>query len=112
MGLRYPKVFGRLAVLSPSVWWNHRYIVGCVNDAAPRELRPRIWLDVGDREGRRTLADAELLARRLRAHGWREEVDLHFEEVAGGTHDEAAWAERVQPMLRFLFPRQGGVDSR
>lgn len=105
LGLRHPEVFGKLAVLSPSVWWNHKYIVSYVNDRAPElERRPRIWLDVGDAEGRRTLGDAELLQARLLAHGWREGEDLHFERVAGGTHDEAAWAERVGPMLRFLFP--------
>ena len=107
LGLRHPETFGTLAVLSPSVWWNHKYIVSYVNDRA-QELkeRPRIWLDVGDAEGRRTLGDAELLQARLVANGWREGLDLHFERVAGGTHDEAAWAERVAPMLRFLFPAE------
>jgi enterochelin esterase-like enzyme len=105
MGLRYAETFGKLAVLSPSVWWNHRYIVSYVNDRAPElARRPRIWLDVGDAEGRRTLADAELLDARLKAHGWHEGVDLHFERAKGGAHNEASWAQRVGPMLRFLFP--------
>lgn len=105
LGLQHPEIFGRLAVLSPSVWWNHRTIVRTVDEVAPALThRPRIWLDVGDQEGRRTLADAKLLDARLREHGWRDEVDLHFGIVPGGTHDEAAWAERVRPMLRFLFP--------
>lgn len=105
MGLRNPETFGRLAVLSPSVWWNHRYILAYLNDAAPGlHHRPRIWLDVGDQEGRRTLADAEMLHARLRKLGWRDELDLHFETIAGGTHDEASWSERVAPMLQFLFP--------
>jgi enterochelin esterase-like enzyme len=105
LGLRYPETFGKLAVLSPSVWWNHKFIVSYVNDRA-RELqrRPKIWLDVGDAEGRRTLADVELLEARLKARGWREGVDLRFERAAGGAHNEASWAERVGPMLRFLFP--------
>jgi hypothetical protein len=30
-----------------------------------------VWLDVGDQEGRRTLADAEHLNRRLKANGWK-----------------------------------------
>jgi enterochelin esterase-like enzyme len=107
IGLRHADIFGKLAVLSPSVWWNHRYILAYLNDVAPQLVRrPRIWLDVGDQEGRRTLADARALDARLRALGWREDVDLHFEEVAGGTHDEASWAERVRPMLRFLFPAE------
>jgi hypothetical protein len=74
--------------------------------------RPRLWLDVGDAEGRRTLADVELLEARLKIHGWREGLDLHYERVAGGTHDEGAWAERVGPLLRFLFPAREAKGGR
>ncbi|MFP5227214.1 MAG: alpha/beta hydrolase [Acidobacteriota bacterium] len=113
MGLRHPDVFGRLAVLSPSVWWNHRYILTYLNDVAPElHCRPRIWLDVGDQEGRRTLADADMLHARLRKQGWHDEIDLQYETIAGGTHDEASWAERVRPMLRFLFPANNGEAAR
>lgn len=109
MGLREPGIFGKLAVLSPSVWWNHSYILSYVEGAGRRlKDRPRIWLDAGDAEGRRTLADADALDARLRHHGWRQGVDLHYERVVGGTHDEGAWAERVGPMLRFLFPAKRG----
>ncbi len=103
LGLKCSKVFGRLAALSPSVWWGQKNIIGYVNKARPA-CRPRIWLDVGDAEGPPALADAGLLERRLKARGWRTNIDLHYEHIAGGTHDEAAWAERVGPMLRFLFP--------
>ena len=27
LGLRYAQYFGKLAVLSPSVWWNHKSIL-------------------------------------------------------------------------------------
>jgi predicted alpha/beta superfamily hydrolase len=105
LGLKYPQIFGRLAVLSPSVWWNHKAIVGYVNETAPRlQQHPRMWLDVGEAEGKRTMSDADLLARRLYANGWRPNMDLHYEHIPGGTHDEAAWAQRVGPMLKFLFP--------
>jgi predicted alpha/beta superfamily hydrolase len=105
LGLRHAELFGKLAVLSPSVWWNHKSILGYLNELAPQIWkRPRLWLDVGDGEGRRVLHDAELLNHRLKANGWRPGETLHFEQVAGGTHDEASWARRVRPMLRFLFP--------
>ena len=105
LGLRYPDVLGRLAVVSPSVWWNHRSILGVLNEAASRmTARPRIWLDVGDLEGRMMLRDSSLLVDRLRGLGWKDDVDLHFEKVRGGRHDEASWAERVGRILRFLFP--------
>ncbi len=105
LGLRYAHHFGKLAVLSPSVWWNHKSILGYLNERAPQIWeRPRMWLDVGEREGQRTLRDAETLARRLKANGWIPGETLHFERVPDGTHDEASWARRVTPMLRFLFP--------
>ena len=105
LGLRHAEVFGKLAVLSPSVWWNHKSILGYLNERAPQVWeRPRVWLDVGDKEGQRALRDAEQLNRRLKANGWRPGETLHFEKVHGGTHDESSWARRVRPMLRFLFP--------
>ena len=105
LGLRLPRHFGKLALLSPSVWWNHKSILGYLNERAPQIWeRPGVWLDVGEREGQRTLRDAEMLARRLKANGWMLGESLHFERAPDGTHDEASWARRVKPMLRFLFP--------
>ena len=105
LGLRLAHVFGKLAVMSPSVWWNHKSILGYLNERAPQIWeRPKLWLDVGENEGLRTVRDAEMLARRLRANGWIENQTLHFMRAPEGGHDESSWARRVKPMLRFLFP--------
>ena len=105
LGLRYATWFGRLAVMSPSVWWNHKSILGYVNERSPEIWdRPRLWLDVGDKEGKRTVHDVEVLNRRLKANHWVAGKTLHFEKAHGGTHDEPSWARRVRPMLRFLVP--------
>ncbi len=112
LGLEYAHLFGHLAILSPSVWWNRRSILAFVHQrAAEIEHKPRIWLDVGDSEGRMTLRDAESLARRLRSDGWRDGQTLHFERIHGGTHDEASWSHRVRPMLRFLFPQEVEIQA-
>jgi len=112
LGLRHPQHFGKLAVLSPSVWWGNKSILGQLNEHAPQIWdRPRIWLDVGDREGSRAVRDVEHLARRLKANGWRGSETMHFEKVRGGTHDEASWAARVRPMLKFLFPASEAGSS-
>lgn len=106
LGLRHPEIFGKLAVLSPSVWWNHKSILGYLNEHAPQVWeRPRVWLDIGDREGSRTVRDVEHLARRMKANGWGPGETMHFEKMRGGTHDEASWSTRVRPMLKFLFPK-------
>ena len=105
LGLHLPTHFGKLAVLSPSVWWNRKSILSHLNEQAPQIWdRPNLWLDIGDQEGHKALHDAEQLARRLCANGWKQGSTLHFERIHGGTHDEASWAARVRPMLRFLFP--------
>ena len=104
LGLRYPHVFGRLAILSPSIWWDSRSILRVLASVGAPAQRARIWLDAGDAEGPRTLPDADLLARQLERQGWQAEVDLHYERVKGGTHDELAWAARVGSVLRWLFP--------
>lgn len=103
LGLRYPEVFGKLAVISPSVWWGGRAIL---RDVAALGRRPptRIWLDMGTAEGPRAAPDARALRDALVGKGWSLDADLKYLEVAGGRHDEAAWAKRVDPVLRFLFP--------
>jgi predicted alpha/beta superfamily hydrolase len=104
LGMQYPQVFGKLAVLSPSVWWNHRAILQSVARAKlPR--RPRVWLDVGTGEGgTRTVEHVTALRDALLQKGWQENHDLHFEIFPGAQHNEAAWAQRVGPFLQFLFP--------
>ncbi|GAC1653855.1 MAG: hypothetical protein NVS9B15_14530 [Acidobacteriaceae bacterium] len=103
LGLQYPDCFGKLAVMSPSVWWNNRKILKFV---AELEHKPdlKIWLDIGTAEGHTALADARLLRQELVKKGWREGMDLRYAEARGATHSEAAWAERVAPMLHYLFP--------
>ena len=103
IGLEYPKVFGKLAAISPSVWWNQRSILGFVAEAEP-EYRAKIWLDIGTSEGTRHVRDTELLHRRLIQQGWKSDVDLRLLKVDGGVHNEDAWAARFDQVLAFLFP--------
>src|SRR5215217_495970 len=86
LGLRYPTVFSRLAVLSASVWWDDRVILKEV-EALPAKLPVRIWLDAGDREGADVIADARALKAALIAKGWTEGQDLAYLEAAGGEHN-------------------------
>jgi predicted alpha/beta superfamily hydrolase len=104
LGLNYPAVFSRLALLSPSVWWDRRVILRSVRQARPKPSL-NIWLDMGTAEGRRGLDDARALRRALTRAGWVEGQDLCYSEHRGATHSEAAWAERVGPMLEYHFGR-------
>ena len=103
LGLRYADVFGKLAVLSPSVWWKQRCLLKFVARSRVRSC-PRVWLDTGTQEGAHTVSDARKLRDALCQKGWRLGKDMHYEEIEGGQHNEAAWALRVGPFLEFLFP--------
>ncbi|HEY6945186.1 MAG TPA: alpha/beta hydrolase-fold protein [Candidatus Acidoferrum sp.] len=103
LGLKHGAVFGKIAALSPSVWWNHSVIHRFVRSMHV-EPRPRIWLDIGTREGPRIVQDVEHFRDVLVEKGWRLGRDLHYERVEGAEHNEAAWAQRVGPFLRFLYP--------
>jgi predicted alpha/beta superfamily hydrolase len=102
LGLKYPDVFSKLAVMSPSVWWDRRAILRNVREARPKP-RLQIWLDTGTREGRNHLANADLLKTGLVKAGWIDGNDLHYEHVNGGTHSEGAWAARFDRVLEWLF---------
>lgn len=103
IGLTWPQVFGRLAVLSPSVWWARGGMLEYVRRTRP-EPRPRIWLDMGLAEGPTMIRKCDELHRLLERRGWREGTAMKYLRVPDGRHNEDAWAQRVDPFLRFLFP--------
>jgi predicted alpha/beta superfamily hydrolase len=94
--------FGAAAVMSPSVWWRNRAILEAVADSA---RRPRLWLDIGGREGREAIGDVRTLNERLRERGWNER-NLRFFEDRRADHSERAWGGRVRKVLEFLFPTE------
>jgi predicted alpha/beta superfamily hydrolase len=103
LGIKYPTVFSRLAVLSPSVWWDQRMILGQVS-SIPAKLPIRIWLDAGTAEGEEVIRDSRALRDTLTGKGWVEGQDLAYHEAEGGEHNERSWAARVGPFLKFLYP--------
>ena len=102
LGLWFPHVFNRLAVLSPSVWWDECVACRMVAEL-PEKLPLKIWLDTGTRE--EGWERARELRDQLVEKGWRLDDDLQYTEVEGGDHSEGAWAARFEAVLRFLYPR-------
>lgn len=103
LGLRYPTCFSKLAVMSPSVWWDDRVILREV-EALPNKLPLKIWLDAGTAEGEQVLADSRALRDALVAKGWTIGDDLAYLEAVGGEHNEQSWGGRIDAVLKFLFP--------
>lgn len=103
LGLWFPNYFNRLAILSPSIWWDDCAIYDIVDEVDELAKPPlKIWLDTGTHEPGWERAAA--LRDRLVEKGWRLHDDLHYLEVPGGAHSEGAWAARIDQVLRFLYP--------
>jgi predicted alpha/beta superfamily hydrolase len=103
LGVMHPNVFGRLAVMSPSLWWDRRSLLQQVR-AMDTKLPLRIWLDAGTREGGGTLQNVRMLKNALLRLDWTRGVDFQYLEAQGADHSEGAWAARVGYALEFLFP--------
>ena len=109
LGLKYPQIFGKLAPLSPPGLLGMsarvlREILGLRTN-----LPLRIWLDVGTSEEPHFLVAARCILLALLMKGWHLGRELVYYEQPGGGHTEGAWAERVAPMLSFLFPARPRV---
>ena len=101
IGILYPQVFSRLMVMSPSIWWDDFAIYRLV-DSIQQKPPLKVWLDTGTAEP--GWNQARELVNRLLEKGWKLQKDLQYMEAPGADHSEAAWAARVEPALRFLFP--------
>ena len=108
--------FSRIGVVSPAVFWADDHIVQLVSDS--EKVDSRIWLDVGTREGStpgeqiRWVESARRLRDALVAKGWEPGKDLEYFEDEGAVHNEAAWAGRVERILKFLYPAKPGTPGR
>ena len=113
LGLHYPGLFGKLIIMSPSIWWANRAVL--------REMRKpkgktdqKIWLDVGTAEGNDPgpiVQDARDLRDVLTGRGWCLGQDLRFVEDEGAGHNEKAWSCRMRDALAFLFPAGSSLHA-
>ena len=113
-GQRYPGVFGRVLAESPSLAVRgNRFGEELFGGVA--SWRPRTWIAVGGSElGADSGGPEASLAFAQRAAelaGRLQEVQgaggVSFELVDNAGHNEAAWADRFDEALRFLYTPQG-----
>ena len=98
--LWHPRVFGHVAALSPSLWWDDRTVL---REFARLRKKPavRLWLDMGTAEPGWEVI--QLMRDTLVAKGWRPGDDLAYHEIPGAEHTEHAWAARVGDVLQWML---------
>ena len=95
---RHPEVFGCVAAVSPSLWWNSGSVIERWKTKPP-EIR-RLWIDMGDQERAGLTDELRRFEKAVQsAYGPR----MHAEVVPGGRHDEPSWSARLGRILTFLF---------
>lgn len=111
LALWRPRVFGKCAAMSPSIWWERDQILRSFL-GQPRSLRrTRFWIDTGTREEQTPRGSKEqvrrtrLLVESLVAAGLQRGRDFRYLEVPGGEHNEHNWAARFDQVLTFFFKR-------
>jgi predicted alpha/beta superfamily hydrolase len=108
------ETFGFAGVMSPSLWFAKGAIFNMVRDAPPNT--GRLYLDAGTREyggdsiwsilpfrSRRYYASVRRMYRLLVKKGYRPRRDVLYVEDKNAGHNEAAWARRLAPAVRFLL---------
>jgi predicted alpha/beta superfamily hydrolase len=114
----YPDVFGKLFVLSPSVWWNRRSILRTIErpGAVARFLTRRtfgagasrpnglradvdVWLSIGLNEGAAAVGDARRLRDTITNMRHGDVSRLRYLEDPDGEHHEASWARQFHRAL-------------
>ncbi|MFI5297038.1 MAG: alpha/beta hydrolase-fold protein [Polyangiales bacterium] len=102
-GLKHPDVFGRVAEISPSTWWDSNVIVTDVNATPAAPGRPLvIYVDSGagtvDDE-----ADTDLLAAAYLALGYVDGTSFRHVIQSGASHSETYWAQRFPGAMQFVL---------
>lgn len=98
--LRYPDVFSKVGILSPSYWYSdHAY---ALLENAELTDSPRIYMTVGDSEGRQMVSGAKRMAALFRKRGLTEST-FFFDVASQQQHNGAFWASRFPGAVRWLY---------
>ena len=103
IGLDHPDIFGSLLIVSPSIWWDKKWIIKRTQKLS-KPTGQRIWLDIGTGEGKQAVINARALKTIFIKKHWLNS-NFEYREIKGARHNERAWAKRVPDMLRFVFNR-------
>lgn len=110
--MTYPEYFGKVAAMSPSLWWDDHVILKMATEWEVDPTEMKIWLDMGffeddpeeaEEEDVDPLEEAAALCEILKEKGFRRGRSLRYFEDKSGTHDEIAWGRRFSKVLRFLY---------
>ncbi len=102
IGLRRSDIFGKVAALSPSCWWDPAALATDLLNYRHKLSQLQLWLDIGADEGEfgQLVPDFAAQIQRLLGNNQRRFQSYYDPR---GDHSEVAWRRRVHMPLEFLF---------
>jgi len=100
---RYPEVFSKAGLFSPSYWVNDTQMFDLVTShPAPKDTR--IYMLMGGSEGGPMVPDAQRMASLLKQSG-HPEANLTLKITPGGTHSETFWRGEFRQAVLWMFAK-------
>lgn len=107
LGITHPDVFGRLGIVSPSVWVDNRCLLKMVKPLDRKSKRQRVWIDMGTKEGANSVKDATDLFQSYIQAGFKANNEVSLVIEPGAEHNELSWSRRMMAILIYLFGTKG-----
>lgn len=108
----YSDVWGRVAAVSPSIWWREQELLGFAIQTGRPPTLDRYYQDMGTQESGFTdnngngiddyIEDLRAMKTVALSQGFIENDDFKSLEAAGHSHNEFYWSQRMPGILRFL----------
>ncbi len=102
-----PGQYGRLLVMSPSVWWRQGVVLRTLR-RHPIDPATRVWVHAGIHEGPAVVSDSRALCDVLHGTGVR---TLRYVEDEDGHHTEATWAGQLPEAIEWLYGEGGPASA-
>lgn len=111
IGLRNPRVFGMLGILSP---FFVKVDPQTLEETAQYRLYPlnegqKIWLDIGGAEGFFMPRHVRDVAEDMLNKGWKQEEEFYYFEDKEAAHSEWVWSRRAHMPLIHFFGDKGAA---
>jgi predicted alpha/beta superfamily hydrolase len=103
-GKPYSNVYGRVAELSPSTWWNNDVIITDVQATPGAPNRPLVvYVDSGQGQSTDDETDTDMLAAAYLALGYVDGTSFRHVIQPGANHSETYWAQRFPGAMQLLL---------
>ncbi len=98
--LRYPDVFGKAGVFSPSFWIADEAFD--LAKARSKLMHTRMYFLMGDRESEEAVPGMDRMISLMKTSGFPKE-NIHRKVVEGGEHNEKLWRDAFEDSVLWLF---------